>query len=241
MPFSSARPRRASGKSRFRGLSARRRQVMSARGPPGNTRRSVSRFVREMPVRAPAPSIIHEMKYKDVDSATYVADTTGAVTYLTSISGGDSMVTRQGARIRLCGTQVRGKVVAGTAGTLAQATLVLVYDRQANGAAPAITDVYETANSASFQAVINRSRFAILGHWTYTIVGNSTTPTSGREEALVDLKTVYDLPTVFNDAGAAAITNLISGSLHMLTFGDTAAGTGAPNFTVQVRTYFADN
>lgn len=245
MPFSSryTRSRARTGRGRFgrnRKL-ARAGSRASLRGPVGTTHRRAPSGIREMPLHAPMSTARPEMKFVDVDSATYVANTTGTVTFLNSIAPGALIEAgREGSRVQLQGTQIRGRLTAGTTGTIAKATLVLVWDRQTNGAAPVITNVYETINSNSFQLTATRDRFHILGRWDYIIIGNSTTPTVGRESLNIDQKVVYSRLSQYGEA-SGAITDMLSGGLFMLTFGDTAAGTTAPNFVLQVRTYYGDN
>lgn len=219
-------------------------RLARASGPVGTARRYVSRVVREMPLYAPFSTARPEMKYTDVAQATYAADTTGTVTYLNRIDSNIGGIDqgREGSRVILCGTQLRGAVVAGTTGTASKATIVLVYDRQPQGANPAITDIYESVSSNSFQLTSTRDRFSILGRWDYTLIGNSTTPTVGKEAFTIDLKTVYrKLSTYADTASTGPIANIRTGGLFLLTFGDTAAGTAAPNFTLQVRTFYGDN
>lgn len=193
------------------------------------------------PVYAPPRSVRFEMKHVDVALATYAADTTGSVTFLTPLAPGTTILTREGSRLNLLGTQIRGVCSAGTTGTLAQATCVLVWDRQTNGAAPVITNVYETISSDAWINVDNRQRFTILGRWDFRLIGNSTTPTVGQEEFVVDRVVRYQKPQVWDQSSGSVIASVISGGLFLLTFGDIAAGTAAPKFTVQVRTFFADD
>lgn len=219
-------------------------RLARASGPAGTTRRYVARVTREMPLYAPFSTARPEMKYTDVAQATYAADTTGTVTYLNRIDSNIGGIDqgREGSRVMMCGTQIRGFVVAGTTGTAARATMVLVYDRQPQGANPAITDIFETISSNSFQVTSTRDRFHILGRWDYTLIGNSTTPAVGKEAYQIDLKESFRKLAAFADSTSTGqIANIRTGGLFLLTFGDTAAGTAAPNFTLQVRTFYGDN
>lgn len=208
----------------------------------GSSRAVATVKYMEMPLHAPVGSFRPEMKYADVAEATYTANTTGSVQWINAIAPGSSMNQREGSRVKLTSVRVRGRVTAGSAGVIATGTLVLVYDSKANGASPAITDVYETVNSTSLQNTTNRDRFKILARYDYTLVGNSTTPVTGREQYVIDqLVNIPNLSMVWGEVGTAAISNTRVGTIHALTFGDTAAGTGAPNFTVQYRTSYGDN
>jgi hypothetical protein len=213
-------------------------------GPVGTTRRFASRTFRELPLYAPLPVSRNEMKYVDIAQAVYPGDNSGSVTHLNPIIIGSLVVgQREGSRVMLCGTQLRGAVLAGTTGTVSKATLVLVYDKQPNGALPNISpDIFETTASDSFQTTANRSRFDILGRWDYTLVGNSTTLVTGREYFNVDLKSAFRKVAVYNEqSNSGAIGTMVSGSLLLLTFGDTGTGTSAPAFQLQCRTMYGDN
>lgn len=220
-----------------RGLARRR----VAGGPPGTTRRYASRVVRDMPLYAPPLTARNEMKYVDIELATYTADTTGNVTFMTPISPGSLLVgQREGSRVMLCGAQIRGTLTANT-GPLAQATMLLVYDKQSTNAAPAILDVLEQVSSYSYQNTANRSRFDILGRWNYAVVGTAAAPTSGNELRQLDIKTTFRKTQIWGEGGGATVAQVISGGLFLLTFGDQAAGPTAALFDLHLRVFYGDN
>jgi len=229
----------------MRRLAQRRRfrttRVGFPRGPPGTTRRAFSRVVREMPLHAPTAAARPEMKFVDTTQATYAANTTGSITHISIIAPGNTLSGREGNRAMLTGVQLRGTVQSNATTGIAQATCAIVWDRQPAGAVPAITSIFDAITSNSFQSVSNRDRYAILGRWNWVLIGNTTTPTVGREEQSVDLHINFMKEIVFiHDSGNGDIANVVTGALYLITMGDVAAGTADADFTLRVRTYFGD-
>lgn len=220
-----------------------RRGAVSRGGPPGTTKRYVARVVRDMPMYAPHAATKPEMMYFDVASATYAMDTTGTVTHINPIAPTDVLLSgRFGARVLTFGVQVRGIVTSGTTTGIARGTMAVIWDRNPFGALPAITDIYSAVSSGAFQVVTNRERFHILGRFDYLRIGNSTTPTVGREAEVVNVNIACKKPSTFAATGVSgAIATIVTGAIYLVTFGDTAAGTAAVTSTLLTRVYYGDN
>lgn len=211
----------------------------------GTSRVRVARTVRDYPIWAPKLATRQEMKFVDVNLATYTADTTGTITALNGvIQGGDGLSEREGNRIRVLATIIKGFVAAGSAGVASQATLLIVYDKmpQPIGAAvaPLVTTILETISSNSFMAIAGRDRFTVLARYDYALVGNSTAPATGREYVAINEKIDFNLPSSW-DAAVGTLARMLTGTLYAVTVGNLAAsGTLAPNFQLTYRTLFAD-
>lgn len=210
--------------------------------PIGTTYRTATRGTREMALYAPSMAVKPEMKFKDLTAATYVGDTTGTVTLLNAIDSGTELNNRLGDRVALTGLQIRGVVAAGSTGSApVQATFAIIYDRQPQGALPAITDIYTAIASAAFQTTSSRDRFKILGRWNHVVMGVFATPTTGCEERQIDLHLFFrEQVTYTTSQSSGAIGNIKTGGLYLLTYGDLAASTAAPNFSLRFRLNFAD-
>lgn len=227
------------------GMRPRRFSPYSGGGTvPGTSRVRVSTGVRDYPLWAPQLTTKQEMKYKDVDGANYAADTTGTITCINVIGEGDGIDTREGHRIRMLGTLIKGVVSAGSAGTVAIATLLIVQDKmpQPQGAAvvPAITDILEAVNPTAFVNVVGRDRFVILGRYDYSMTGNTTTPATGKEFYTINEKLDFNIPASWG-SGAASVGAATSGLLYAVTLGSAApSATVAPFFSVTYRSLFAD-
>lgn len=228
--------RRIAQRRRFKGS-----RVGFPRGPPGTTRRALSRTVREMPLYAPTATARPEMKFVDTTEATYAANTTGTITHISQIAPGNTLSGREGNRCILTGVQLRGTVQSNTTTGIAQATCAVVWDRQPNNALTTIATIFDAVTSNAFQSVSTRDRFSILGRWNYVLIGNTTTPTVGREEQSVDVHLNFQKEIVFvHDSGNGAIGNVVTGALLFVTMGDIAAGTADADFTLRIRVYFGD-
>lgn len=103
------------------------------------------------------------------------------VILLTSIATGSSDIARVGDRVRYRSLTFKGSVnfvpVAGTAYPSDHLRLLIVYDRQSNGALPAVTDIVynqATAGSTSYDppAWVSRGRFKILRDFQIPAPGN---------------------------------------------------------------------
>lgn len=194
-----------------------------------------------MALYAPPSAIRVELKYVDLAGASYVADTTGTLTLLATIAQGDTLQQRVGQRVMLTNLLIRGQVASGSTTATALATLIIVYDRQPQGALPAITDVLDASISNSFQRVDFRDRFFLCARWDFNLTGNSVTPATGGENIRLDFNVALRKPATYDQtATTGAIGTIRTGALYAITVGNNAAGTTAPNFTLVYRTSFAD-
>lgn len=184
-----------------------------------------------------------EYKTIDLDSTTKVADTTGTVTLLNGVATGDDFTDRDGRRITMTSLYIQGMVTAVDNVTGASlARLIVVYDKQANGAAPAITDVLKAADSYAQINLNNRSRFQIIADKRYALGPMSDTATqafAGSPSVMpVKIYRKLNLETQYSGTGAT-IASIATGSLYMLTIGNQGAG-GGSNFALSARVRFVE-
>lgn len=182
-----------------------------------------------------------ETGYVDTAIATYNCDTTGSIALIPTIAQGASVNQRVGKKVMLKNLQIRGQVQAGTAGTIADYAVIIVYDRRPTGSLPAVTDILVTANSNSFNNDANSGRFKIIRRWDGVVLSASGAPTNSL--AAVDFSQfikLKGLPMVFKAAGTGAIGDIEEGALYILTVGSQAAGTAAASAPLAFRTRFVD-
>ena len=104
-----------------------------------------------------------EAKVVDTDPANYSMDTTGSITLINGVATGSDFTDRIGRKIILKSVYVRGIIKPVDSQTNdALCRMMVVYDMQANGAAPAITDILKSATSQSQLNMNNRDRFKII-------------------------------------------------------------------------------
>lgn len=182
-----------------------------------------------------------ESGFVDTTAAAYVFDTTGTITLLNTVAQGTTVNQRVGKKIFLKSLQCHGQVLSDATAVTNDIALIIVYDKRPTGALPAITDVLNTANSSSFNNDANSGRFRILKRWDLVLVGNTTTPQTGREAEEADFYlNLRDLPTTFKAAGTGAIADQEEGSLLLITVGSNVAGTTAAAGSLGFRLRFLD-
>jgi len=181
-----------------------------------------------------------ELNYVDLAFNSYVLNTTGSITLIATIAQGTTVNQRVGKKAFLKSLLLRGFVTAGTTGTTADATTLIIYDKRPTGALPAITDILTSANSIAFMNDNNTSRFRVLRRYDWCLIGNSTTPATGAEQHNLDEFIKINLPITFEAAGTGAIGDIDSGALYLVTVGSVAAGTAAPTLGVACRTRFTE-
>jgi len=176
----------------------------------------------------------HEKKYIDTSiSSTF--NTTGAFTLLNACVPGSDAINRIGRRIKIKSILVRMYGNMGSTPANDVIRFMLVVDKQANAAAPAVTDILVSASSASTNNLNNRARFVSLLDWIGVIDQVACTIFS---------KVIFlrkDLITTFNAGSAGTIADIQTGSLYALQLGINASGTSATTCVGRVRVRFEDD
>lgn len=196
-------------------------------------------------VAAAVKAVVHaEAKknagYVDLAYGTYALDTTGTIALVATIAQGAGVQQRIGKKASYKSVQVRGICYSGTGTTVADSSVMLVYDREPAGALPAITDILNTATSQSFLNDVNSKRFRIMRRWDFAFAGASGTPTSASVHQVDEWIDMKNLPVQFKAAATGAIGDIAAGALYIVTVGNTAAGATAPIGNLGFRTRFTD-
>jgi len=181
-----------------------------------------------------------ETGFVDVAANNYALDTTGSITLLNTVAQGASVNQRIGKKWFMKHLQCRGQASANTTAIFNDCTTLIVYDKRPTGALPAITDVLNTANALSFNNDANAGRFKILKRWDTELIGNTTTPATGREAECADFFLPLNLPVVNKAAGTGAIADIEEGALYLVTVGANPAGNTAATLSVGFRLRFVD-
>lgn len=183
-----------------------------------------------------------ELKYVDVASAAYAADTTGSVTLLNGVAVGDDNTTRDGRQATMKSVQVRGQLrPESSSQTGCKCRLLLVWDNASAGATPTIADILTASTSNSFPLVNNARRFTILCDNSYVLgtVDTTATQTYAYSPGIHDVEIYKRIQSVtqYNGTGATA-ASIQNGALWMITIGDAA---NAGQFNVATRVRFTDD
>lgn len=187
-----------------------------------------------------------ELKYNDLSSASYVADTTGTVTALNLTAVGDDNTTRDGRQICNKSIHVQGVIlpVDVTAILNSYCRMMLVWDSQPNsGTIAAITDILVASTSLSNTNLNNRERFTILRDCRYSLGAIVTTATQAITvtpgvQVVNEFVNLKDVKTTYSGT-TAAIGSVATGALLMVTIGNQAAG-DCGRFDLTTRLRFTD-
>lgn len=115
------------------------------------------------------------------------------------------------------------------------ARVAVVYDKQANAAAPAITDVFLSNLNTSPNNLSNRDRFLKIVDMETPIIS-----TSGDPICSIELYRRLNLETCFNTGNAGTVADITSGSLWLFVCNNAGIATTAPGFASQFRVKFTD-
>lgn len=184
-----------------------------------------------------------ERKVVDVDPGTIAVTTTGTVTLINGVATGTDFTDRVGRKIVMKSVFVRGIVFPDDVITLnSLARIMLVYDMQANGAAPIITDILKSATAVANLNLNNRDRFKILMDKEFAVAKTDNTATqavSGSPTCHRFKKyTRLNHEVLFNGT-TAAVGSIATGALYLVTIGTQAAGDAA-SVTIATRIRFED-
>lgn len=200
-----------------------------------------------------------EVNSLDLPVANYVLDTTGTVTCLNLIRAGATYVNRTGRRIEMKSLRINGMISPFRTSADDYVRILVVYDRQTNGANPVIADIIQTTDQAAANTTTsysganlnNRDRFIVLMDFrakmpsqTYTagVITNpgwiDQTMPQFQVERYIKLK---GLVTQYKaDSSPAVVGDISTGGLFMVTFGNLAAANAGFSANLETRLRFTD-
>ncbi len=160
-----------------------------------------------------------ELKFHDLDVNDAVVAVAGTVqTALCAIPQNDTENGRDGRKCTITSIGWRWELLLNNTGTLLDTSdvvrIMLVLDKQANGALPAVTDVLATDDYQSFNNLANSSRFRTLYDKTISISavagsGRGTTDTMAFGEKRIQ-GTFFKKCNVLMEYDNTAITGVIT-------------------------------
>lgn len=180
---------------------------------------------------------------KNKDTGIVYAPATPSVTWstptlLNGIATGDDGQTRDGRKILIKSILVRWRLVNDAESNQGGSTVrvILFYDKQANNAAPAITDLLTSNTNVSPNNLANSERFVVLKDKIIgPYAGLTTGPGMGVFSVKTQMESIYGLTT--DD-----ITAINSGSVWITVAFDGGADfvSAVPTFEVSCRLRFVD-
>lgn len=168
-----------------------------------------------------------ELKYVDIASTGYAADTTGSVTLLNGIAVGDDNTTRDGRQVTIKSVQLRGYASPETQ-TQAPGSyrVMVVWDNAVSGTAPTIAQILTATTAQSFPLIDNAERFTILSDKRFVlgyIQNTATQAYADKSVEQIDLYKKVNAVTQYSGIGATS-ASVQNGGLYLVTVGDTANG-----------------
>lgn len=144
------------------------------------------------------------------------------ITELNCIRQGAAFQNRIGAKVVMKSVEFTGELYSPGGATRGPFRLLLVYDRQPNGAFPAITDIlYDQPAAAVYYGsgvnMTNKSRFAVLRDLRLTLDPADTQTRLVHTYSKVRLETEYG-----GDAGT--IADIRTGALYLVAFSGALTG-----------------
>jgi len=186
-----------------------------------------------------------ELKHIDIFLSAQAVSTTALFTLLNPIGVGDGASARTGNDVQATSIQFRSRfsknVTAGDAAPIIRH--MIIWDRQPNGAVPAIADVLDNSTITSLTEAPynenNQKRFKILYDNRFTLVVGSSVGDELSNQKLFQMKRSLSRIVKYDDA-AADITDLVSNSLLSVLISTTASGSNPPTGTIGFRFYYKD-
>lgn len=185
-----------------------------------------------------------ELKVINVDNITAAIPNTGTLVLLNGVAAGSDYTQRVGRKICLKSLLLRcflypSSTVSAPIGDIVR--ILVIYDAQANGAAPSVADILENGSYDGPMTLNNRDRFKVLSDKYYTMNANTYTagaPTAGSPVTRIHkIFKKMSMDTIFNGTGNT-VGAIQSGSLYMLYIG---ANNNASQLDCYSRVRFTDS
>jgi len=186
-----------------------------------------------------------EQKEANLNAANTVVfnSTAGVINNVVGIAQGNTPTTRSGRRVMVTSMKCmwQGSYAPTTTGT-ASLRALLVYDKQANAASPAATDILLSDNIYSPMNLNNSRRFKIIRDWEVPCTGTAG-PQSWFIKDYIDFTKngKAGLGIEMNNGNGGNVTDIISGSFTLLTYQSGSLLIASPVNNFHIRTRFTDS
>lgn len=187
-----------------------------------------------------------ELKFLDtslsgtIDATGEVAPGGGTSTGIVLIPQGVTESTRVGRKCTIRSIQMKGTMSLGTTTSSSLYLMTLIWDKQANGAYPAYTDVFEDGTITSHLNLANSGRFVVLKRWAGTIRNltyNDTGAAYGANSMMLKYYKKCNIPIEFSST-TGAITEIKSNNLFVMW---RASGDDVISAVLNFRVRFSDD
>lgn len=174
---------------------------------------------------------ITEYKYATQTKALTEVTSTAAFTLLNGLALGNDYNNRVGRKVNWWSLQLKMLIKGDTGGVPENLRMLVVKDKQPNGAEFGITDLLDAATMYSQKNLNNRSRFTILADRVYNIDGVTKLECSDKAFFRFKGKT----QTTYNSGATAVIGSIETNSLYLVLVSDVAANGPDVAFTARFK------
>lgn len=174
-----------------------------------------------------------EKKDVTVTNVTFTSTTfaapAGALTLLNGMVYGGTSNQHIGRSVTLKSINLNACLgfLGGAPGGSVHWRILIIYDRQPNATAPAVTDILLADNPASPLNLSNSKRFKVLHDWRPEHAEPAAGAGLGGPSVQHQFYRKLQLPQEFNTASSGTIADITTGSIYALTY-MTATGATAP-------------
>ncbi len=161
-----------------------------------------------------------ELKFFDANVDDAAVSNAGTVQgQVFTVPQDDTQSGRHGRKINLTSFHIRGIIGLASTATIASGSdtcrIMVIWDKQANGALPAVGDVLAATNWESFPNLEERRRFKILADRFVSMpcqgaAGNGTANDTCPTEKYFSIYKKVNIPIEYNDSAATGVISTIS-------------------------------
>lgn len=185
-----------------------------------------------------------ELNFVDTAISVPNVSTTASISLLNGLAQGTTASTRIGRRIQMKSVEARMYAYPDTTTLACVTRFAIVLDKQANAAAPAFTDIYDSGTSVALRNISNKARFWVL--WDsglIPIIGNTTTAAQGTEASYkaVEFYKRINIPVQYNAGTAGTVGDIQTNALYFVAIGDTVSGTADARVFGNIRVRYDDS
>lgn len=190
-----------------------------------------------LPTRVSAKGELKDKTTQFTNRIVAAQTTATTASTLMTMAQGTAATERVGRRIVMKSLWVRWVLsMAATSAGNSGVRILIVYDKQTNGAAAATTDVVDTDVIQSFKNLGNERRFITLMDEHIECLG-----TQGPQSVFGQRYIKMNLPAEFNSGTTGAISDVQTGSLLMFVWQNGNIITAGPLSTIITRVRFSDS
>lgn len=159
----------------------------------------------------------------------------GSINLLNGMTQGDGPNNRTGTSIKMKSYEIKYGLQNNATAINTQCRVLLVLDKQSNGAAPVLTDILQTNSPYSPRNLNNRKRFKILMDKRYSL---STAGPNNTNDSTY-MKNVETHVQFFSTSNLGTIADISSNALYLVHCSDQATNFPTINYYCRVR--YLDN